>query len=130
MDKSVVISSGRKLDISKSVAYEDEIDSFEKLVKSAEPIKGAAGGAEQYENDGDADDAFRDFRDATDRETEKDISQRGRNQKIAKDKKDGKTVTYREKSRGDGDYDGASIVEKQNSSGKQTKVRYNKKESD
>ncbi|WP_275666151.1 hypothetical protein [Vibrio sp. Isolate23] len=39
-------------------------------------------------------------------------------------------VTYREKSRGDGDYNGPPTVSKKSSDGKQEKVRYEKKESD
>ena len=109
------------LDAKDEDGRDDEIDSFDKIVKSADYV-GKTRKTKQYTKDGDANDAKEDFRNAIDPSTEKDISKEGIEQKVGLDKKDRRPVTYREKSRGDTSkdgYDGPPTVSK----GKD-KIRY------
>ena len=114
------------LDAEDKVEADNEIDSFDKLVESANHIKGSieAGQAEQYEKEGDPEGAYKEFKGITKPETEVDISRNGRKQKIADDKKDGRKVTYREKTKGKGDYNGPPTISRKNPGGKETKIRY------
>lgn len=121
-------SDGQAADIKNFDDQATDINSFDDIVDSAEFVEKKKK-SKLYEKDGDENDALKDFRNATDPATERDIKGKDFEGKTARDKKDGGVVTFRDKSRGSRDsagYDGDPTVSKKIGT-KTTKVRYGRK---